>query len=214
MKPFLQIALDFIDVKKAIEIAEKVVDYVDIVEAGTPLIKAEGIRIVKILKERFPYKLINADTKTADAGEIEAELAFKNHADIITVLWLQKSTVKKVIDTAKKNNKMAIVDILQEEILNVKELVKLLPSYIGVHLGIDSQRSGVTIYEKLLHFKDISVPLAVAGGITPDIIPKIKNFNVGIVIVGGYITKSSFPEERAKEMKQAIEEEWKNISKN
>jgi len=64
----------------------KVAPFVDIIEAGTPLIKQEGLRIISILKECFPEKLILADMKTMDAGGLEAKLAYDAGADLVTVL--------------------------------------------------------------------------------------------------------------------------------
>ena len=72
----VQVALDFVDLPRAIEIArEAVAGGVDWVEAGTPLIKAEGLDAVRELKAAFPDKLIFADLKTMDAGRIEVEYA-------------------------------------------------------------------------------------------------------------------------------------------
>jgi 3-keto-L-gulonate-6-phosphate decarboxylase len=50
----LQLALDFVKLNDALDIAEQVNKWVDWIEVGTPLIKAEGIGVVKVLKKRFP----------------------------------------------------------------------------------------------------------------------------------------------------------------
>ncbi len=218
MRPLIQVALDFTSLSRALKTAEKVCEYVDVLEAGTPLIKSEGMRAVRILKDKFPKKLITADTKTADAGKVEAELAFKNGADILTVLWIQKATVIEVQNIAKRLHKKIVVDILQDKIQTPQELVSLSPSYIGVHLGLDSQKGKYTIVEKLKTFTNIfkssSIKFAVAGGITPETIDSFAFFNIGIIIVGGYITKSLNPEKRAKEIKEAVMEvKWKSILK-
>ncbi|MEJ2296545.1 MAG: orotidine 5'-phosphate decarboxylase, partial [Candidatus Lokiarchaeota archaeon] len=82
LKPKLQVALDLIDLEKALRIAEKVASSADIIEAGTPLIKSEGIGAVEVLKDNFPDKLICADLKTADAGYLEVKMAANANADI------------------------------------------------------------------------------------------------------------------------------------
>ena len=49
--------------------------YVDVIELGTPLIKQEGLSVVKYVKAAYPDKLVFADLKTMDTGELEADLA-------------------------------------------------------------------------------------------------------------------------------------------
>ena len=45
MKPVLQLALDFVDLPRALQVAEEAVaGGVDWLEAGTPLIKSEGLQ--------------------------------------------------------------------------------------------------------------------------------------------------------------------------
>ena len=39
----LQVAMDLLTVEEALELAAKVAEYVDIIELGTPLIKAAGL---------------------------------------------------------------------------------------------------------------------------------------------------------------------------
>lgn len=77
----LQIALDFLSLDKALKVAAVTYFYADIIEAGTPLIKSEGIRVVETLKKNFQIKQIFADLKIMDAGTIEAKMAFDAGAD-------------------------------------------------------------------------------------------------------------------------------------
>ena len=71
----IQLALDFVDLERALAIAAMAVpEGIDIVEAGTPLIKSAGLDAVRRLRKAFPGKKILADLKTADAGRIEMEI--------------------------------------------------------------------------------------------------------------------------------------------
>ena len=45
-------------------------------EAGTPLIKSEGLDSVRTLRKEFPETIV-ADMKTMDAGRLEMETAAK-----------------------------------------------------------------------------------------------------------------------------------------
>ena len=70
-KPLLQVALDFEKMDQALQLASEIAPYVDIIEAGTPLIKSEGIRVVRVLKDAHPNKLICADLKMQDILKCE-----------------------------------------------------------------------------------------------------------------------------------------------
>ena len=83
--PLLQVALDLESLNDALALAIKIAPYVDILEAGTPLIKSAGIQAVQALKKAHPDKLICADLKTADAGYLEVRMAANAKADIITI---------------------------------------------------------------------------------------------------------------------------------
>lgn len=64
----LQLALDELKLEEALEFAERVKDYVDIIEIGTPFVIAEGMNAVRTFKERFPDKEILSDEKIMDGG--------------------------------------------------------------------------------------------------------------------------------------------------
>lgn len=72
----LQLALDDISLDNALLLGEKVRNYVDIFEIGSPFIIAEGMHAVRAFRKKFPEKEILADTKIVDAGEYEAGLTF------------------------------------------------------------------------------------------------------------------------------------------
>ena len=50
----LQLALDDITLDDAVELLDKVHTYVDIIEVGSPFIIEEGMRPVRIFKEKYP----------------------------------------------------------------------------------------------------------------------------------------------------------------
>lgn len=75
MKPIVQISLDLTNIDEALETAALAMRAgVDWLEAGTPLILAEGLHGVKELRRAFPGIPIVADLKTMDGGYLEAEM--------------------------------------------------------------------------------------------------------------------------------------------
>ena len=67
--PLVQLALDFPTTEQALRMAEIGVRAgVDILEAGTPLIVAQGAECIGALARAFPNYPILADYKTMDSG--------------------------------------------------------------------------------------------------------------------------------------------------
>lgn len=94
----LQIALDVWSLEDAFSIINDVVDYVDIIEAGTPLVATVGIDRLGIVKQKYPQKIFVIDAKITDEFYI-AKKAFDAGADFTTVLGiLSDESVKAVIN--------------------------------------------------------------------------------------------------------------------
>ena len=85
-RPLLQLALDHTHLQAAQHDVALLQDHVDIVEAGTILCLAEGLRAVTALRAQCPDKIIVADWKVADAGETLAQQAFNAGANWMTII--------------------------------------------------------------------------------------------------------------------------------
>ena len=87
MERIIQISLDVTTIDEALELAHAAVRAgVDWLEAGTPLILAEGLRGVQALRAKFPDIPIVADLKTMDGAGLEAEMMFKAGANMVVVM--------------------------------------------------------------------------------------------------------------------------------
>ena len=102
MEPILHVALDFMHAKRALQAAkEAVAGGADWLEAGTPLIKSEGMEVVRSLKKAFPEQTIVADLKTMDTGALEVEIAAKAGADVITIMGVtDDATIAEAVKAA------------------------------------------------------------------------------------------------------------------
>src|SRR5579864_3599993 len=103
MTPIVQISLDVVSIDEALTTAEMALRAgVDWLEAGTPLIIAEGMNGVRALRNRFPNVPIVADLKTMDGGYLEAELMAKAGATHVVVMErAHRETVKMVVRAGK-----------------------------------------------------------------------------------------------------------------
>jgi len=200
----LQLALDFSNLSDAMKVAKKTEKYVDWVEAGTPLIKSEGLKSVTKLKKAFPKKKIVADMKTMDVGAFEVSLAAKAGADIVTVLGAaDDSTIIGAIKEGKKRKVKVVVDLINTPQSKWKKIDSMKPDYIAVHVGIDQQKRGVNPLKILKKLK-VKSRVIIAGGMNKERVPEAVKMSVDVIIVGGAITKAKNPEKAAKEIKEAI----------
>ncbi len=210
MRPKIQVALDLLRIQDALNIASKAAEYIDYLEAGTPLIKAEGLRAVTLLKKEFGDKVVVADMKTMDTGFLEASIAYEAGADYATVMAAADiGTVSGAVEARDKYGKGIMVDLLGVKDLEIaRELDRLKPDYLLIHSGIDMQHRGIMPFEpvKKLSNMGLSAKIGVAGGLNKENIRGLKGLKVDLIIVGGYITKADDPGRAAKEVLEAVEE--------
>ncbi|MCZ7400011.1 MAG: bifunctional hexulose-6-phosphate synthase/ribonuclease regulator [Candidatus Methanoperedens sp.] len=208
MKPILQVALDVLEIDRALQIAKEAVEGgADWIEAGTPLIKSEGMDAIRKLKVAFPGHVILADMKTMDTGAMEVEMAAKAGADIIMILGsADNSTIRDAIRSARKYGVKLMADLISAggHAERAKELAEMGIDYINVHVGIDQQMIGEDPV-KILKSLKINVPIAVAGGLDAQSAAAVVLMGAQIVIVGGNIVRSSNVTASAKEIRESID---------
>jgi 3-hexulose-6-phosphate synthase/6-phospho-3-hexuloisomerase len=210
MKPVLQLALDFVDLPRALQVAEEAVaGGADWLEAGTPLIKSEGLEAIRAIKSRWPDRVIVADMKTMDAGRAEVECAAKAGARVVGVLGAASdATIKECVEAARNYGAEIVVDMIQvpDVVARAKEVEGFGAHYIGIHLAIDEQMQGKTPWDTLREVaKSVSIPVAVAGGVNSETAPLALEAGASIVVVGGAITKAADAGAAARAVKQAME---------
>ncbi|UCB59082.1 MAG: DUF561 domain-containing protein [Thermoplasmatales archaeon] len=207
----LQVALDLLNEHRALAIAkDSVSGGADWIEAGTPLIKSEGMEIIRKLKELFPGKTLVADMKTMDTGALETEMAAKAGADIIVILAASdNSTIIDALKSARKYGSKIMVDLIgvKEKIKRSKELEKIGVDYLCTHVGIDEQMMGKNPLEILTSIvKNTNIPIAVAGGINSETALEIVKAGASIIIIGGAITKAKDVKKATQQIKKVINE--------
>jgi len=214
MKPILQVALDFIDLPRALKLAEEALEGgADWIEAGTPLIKSSGLDAVRELRKRFPKVRLVADMKTMDVGRIEVESAAKAGADVVIVLGLAcDSTIRECVEAGNHYGAKIMVDLLEVDALleRAKEVERMGADYIGLHTSIDEQMEGKISFAGVTTIAGkIGIPIAVAGGVNSENASEAVEAGASIIIVGGAIIKSVDAKKATAEIKRAIEKRVK-----
>src|SRR6187431_775137 len=144
MSPIVQISLDLTDIDEALETASMAIRAgVDWLEAGTPLILAEGLHGVKKLRQAFPGIPIVADLKTMDGGYLEAEMMAKAGATHVVVMArAHEETVKCVVKAGADfgvkvmGDNMACDDMVEA----ARQLEDLGCDFVVHHIGYDERR--------------------------------------------------------------------------
>src|SRR3712207_4004930 len=180
----LQVAIDLLTTEAAIEL-------------GTPLIKAEGLSVITAVKQAYPDKLVFADMKTMDAGELEADIAFKAGADLMTVLGsADDSTIAGAVKAAKAHNKGVVVDLIgiADKAARAKEVRALGAKFVEMHAGLDEQaKPGFDLNGLLRAGEEAQVPFSVAGGVNAGTIAAVQAAGADVAVAGGAIYGAADP---------------------
>lgn len=209
MAPILQIALDFVDLHRAMKVAQEAVEGgADWLEVGTPLIKSEGLNAVRRLHHAFPRHPIVADMKTMDAGRLEMEAAAKAGAkSAIVMAAASDSTIKECISAGRNYGLEIGVDLLgiKDPLSRATEVAGWGADYLSVHVSIDDQMRGLSPFGRLKEVaSQVDIPVAVAGGINSENAVEAVLAGAQIVVVGGAVCKAVDAKKATQEIKQAI----------
>lgn len=207
MQTKLQLALDVWSLDEAFVILADVAEYVDIIEAGTPLVVNQGIDSLKAIKDKYPIKEFTIDAKITDEFYI-AQKAFAAGADYTTVLGiLSDEAVSSAINEGKKAGKEVMVDLMnvKDKLQRTQQVKEMGAHYVIVHYGLDEQRLGKTPLEDLKTIKqNTDMKVAVAGGINLDTLSDYLKEHPDIIIVGKALVENPDRKNVAMKMRDLI----------
>ncbi len=211
-RPVLQIALDEVNLERALGYArEAAAGGVEWLEAGTPLIKAEGLEAVRALKKEFPDNTIVADMKTMDTGAFEAEIAIKAGADVVGILGAASDeTFEEAVKSARKYGAKIYMDLINvpDKIARAKDAERLGCDYVCLHMGIDEQMVGASPVDTLRAVAEaVRIPVMVAGGLNTETVGECVAAGASVIIVGGALTKAPDIKQEAGRLMEAIRDE-------
>ena len=196
VETIVQISLDLTDIDEALSTADTARRAgVDWLEAGTPLILAEGLRGVRALRERFPGVPVVADLKTMDGGYLEAEMMAKAGATHVVVMArAHEETLKCVVKAGRDFGAKVMGDNLGcPDMIGAARFIEDMGcDYVIHHIGYDERRgiaaSGRRMPSPLDQLRDVvgavRIPVQAVGGLTLEQAVRTPEYGAPLVVIG------------------------------
>jgi len=200
MKPIVQISLDLTNIDEALETAALAMRAgVDWLEAGTPLILAEGLHGVRALRAAFPGVPIVADLKTMDGGYLEAEMMAKAGAThVVVMVRAHEETIKVVVQAGRDHGVKVMGDNLGEPdmVFGAKRLEDFGCDFVIHHIGYDERRGIAARGERMPSPLDqlrevvqaVQVPVQAVGGLSLEQAILCPRYGAPLVVLGAPLT--------------------------
>lgn len=188
MQPLVQISLDLTTIDQALSVARAAMRAgADWLEAGTPLILAEGLHGIRALRKEFPDVPIVADLKTMDGAGLEAEMMFQAGANMTVVMGQahDASIIEQVKMAARYGGKvMCDVMLCPDKPARARQAEEMGVDYIIVHTGYDERNmiKGLSPLDDLpAVLNAVTIPVQAVGGLTVE--QAIQTIEMGAQIV-------------------------------
>ncbi|WP_119080638.1 orotidine 5'-phosphate decarboxylase / HUMPS family protein [Chitinophaga alhagiae] len=200
MKPIVQISLDLTNIDEALETAALAMRAgVDWLEAGTPLILAEGLHGVRKLREAFPGVPIVADLKTMDGGYLEVEMMAKAGATHVVVMArAHEETVLCAVKAGRDFGVQVMGDNLgcPDMVEGARQLEALGCDYVIHHIGYDERRGIAARSHRMPSPLDqlrqvvaaVKVPVQAVGGLSLEQAIRCPEYGAPLVVLGAPLT--------------------------
>ncbi len=209
-KPLLQVALDHTDLTSALESAELLAPELEVLEAGTILCYAEGVKAVEAIRSRYPNHIVLADLKAADAGSVVAGQVFTRGATWMTVICnAPLATMEAALKVAKEYNGDIQVELYGDWTFDHARAWKSIGiTQVVYHRGRDAAAAGHNWSDEDLgqirQLAELGFDVSVTGGLSPEDIVFFKGIPVKAFIAGRSLYGASDPVAAARAFQKAI----------
>ena len=196
--PIIQVSLDVTSIDEALELAGAAARAgVDWLEAGTPLILAEGLHSVRSLRAAFPDHPIVADLKTMDGAGLEAEMMFQAGADYVVVMGVaHDASIIEQVKMAQRCAGKVMCDVMlcADKASRAKEAQEMGVDVIIVHTGFDERNMipGLSPLDDLPAIRAaVDIPVQAVGGLTVEQAIETLELGAEIVVFGAPLVIAS-----------------------
>ena len=200
MKPIVQISLDLTNIAEAIDTARMALRAgVDWLEAGTPLILAEGLHGIRALRSEFPETPIVADLKTMDGGYLEAQMmAGAGATHVVVMARAHEETLRCVVKAGRDFGVKVMGDNLAwpDMIEGAKRIEDLGCDFVIHHIGFDERRGiaarGHRMPSPLDQLREVcqavKIPVQAVGGLSLEQAIQCPAYGAPLVVLGAPLT--------------------------
>ncbi len=213
-RPLLQIALDNLSLDDAIASLKTGVDeVVDIIECGTILIGSEGRKVIGIVRDMYPDKILCADFKIADSGSVMGAMILEGRPDLMTVIC--SAHISTMLAVKKEIEKRNMDTQIQVELYGhyTMDDVRLWKEngidQVILHHSRDIKggwnEEEISQCRKLC---DAGMNVTVTGSIGFDDIRLFEGLPIYCIIAGRSIRDAKDPKAEAQRMKDEIIRIW------
>ena len=124
-----------------------------LIEAGTPLIKREGMHAIRVIRSRWSGHIV-ADLKVSDGAVGEVDMARSAGATAVTVLGNARAeTLNLFIERCAALRLFSMIDLLGvDDPLDVLRPLKKAPNIIVIHRGRDEENTN----GKMIRYRQIN----------------------------------------------------------
>ena len=172
---------------------------VDWLEAGTPLILAEGLHGIRALRSAFPGVPIVADLKTMDGGYLEAQMMAQAGATHVVVMArAHEETIRCVVKAGRDFGVHVMGDnmICPDMVAGAKWLENLGCDYVIHHIGYDERRGiaarGLRMPSPLDQLRQVvdavKIPVQAVGGLSLEQAIQCPEYGAPLVVLGAPLT--------------------------
>jgi 3-hexulose-6-phosphate synthase/6-phospho-3-hexuloisomerase len=190
-KPRVQLSLDLQMLDEALATAEIGVRAgIDWLEAGTPLILAEGLHAVRALHDRFPEHPVVADLKTMDAGYLEAEMMFRAGARFVVMMAVaHERTVREAVRAARDYGGCVMADLMlhADKPAMARRLQDWGVDVVLVHTGYDERHhdpSRTPLQDLPAVRAAVDIPVQAVGGLSIEQAARLPALGAPFVVIG------------------------------
>jgi 3-hexulose-6-phosphate synthase/6-phospho-3-hexuloisomerase len=187
----VQVSIDVTTQEEALKLAHGAVRAgVDWLEAGTPLLLAEGLHAVRALRAQFPGVPIVADIKAMDGAGLEAEMAFKVGANLATVMGqAHDASIIAQVEMARRYGAQVMCDLMNcpDKPGRARQVQQLGVDYIIVHTGLDerTRHPHLSPLDDLPAVLDaVDIPVQAAGGLSIEQAIQTLELGAELIVIG------------------------------
>ena len=215
-RPRLQIALDKHDLPSALAPLQASAPKIDVIEVGTILIIAEGMRAVREIRALFPDKPILADVRIAEAGSIIAKMCFEAGASLVScVAGASMNTIAQVVKVADEYGGEVQVELHDEwyDSAKAQQWRDMGVKHVIVKRSRDREAAGDLSWgpddvARVDELAGMGFTVTITGGVTAKDLETFRGHPVGIIIAGRAVASATDPLAAAGELQDAIGQVW------